>query len=363
MKKLKTETLVQLLPLLIVFFGLAIFCLAMGISESSAVADGPTPLEEVDFSGDIDGLYVTGTIYYIYDCYCEETEDGIVTRREYVIDADDYYYMALRADDEDMKAADALCDASYAYYLGEDDGTQLMAAQYEVTGVIEKIPSATLEFYHDYLEWDTMDEASRAAFLPYYLRVTDYEAEAGGGIAISIIFFIVGAVFLVMALSGFYQRSVKKYIKESASPERTREKVESFIANTPKVNGMRCNHEFISGNNMGVTIFGETAKVAWVYLHTVTHRVFLIPIFKNYNIVFGFADGTRQSAEMKNKKVANANLEMLQQLCPKAVFGYSADLDKMFRKDLTQFLSLKYNAPEQPVQPNTETVDDPVTND
>lgn len=362
MKKLKTQSFLQILPLLILFFGLAFFCLAMGISETSAVADGPTPLEEVDFSGDIDGLYVTGTIYYIYDCYCEETEGDIVTRREYVIDADDYYYMALRADDKEIKAADALCDASYAYYTGEDDGTQLLAAQYEVTGVIEKIPSETLKFYHEYLEWDTMDAESQALFLPYYIRVTDYEAEAGGGIAISIIFFIVGGIFLVMVLSGFYQRSVKKYIKESPSPDLAREKVDNFIESTPKVKGMRYNHEFICGSNTGVTIFGETAKVAWVYLHTTTHRVFLIPVFRVHCLVFGFTDGTKQMAEMKNKKVALEHLEALQQLCPKAVFGYSADLDKMFRKNLSEFLNLKYYAPEQPVEPDTEATDKQITN-
>ncbi|MBQ2705411.1 MAG: hypothetical protein IJF60_01210 [Agathobacter sp.] len=322
----------------------------IGVSETSRVSDGPTPLEEVDFSGDIDGLYVTGTIYYIYDCYCEETEDGVVTRREYVIDADDYYYMALRADDNDMQAADALCDASYAYYLGEDDGTQLAAAQYEVTGVIEEIPPATLKYYYEYIGWDTMDEASKAAFLPYYLRVTDYESETGAGIAVSIIFFIAGGIFLAMALGGFYQRTVKKYINASPSPERAKQKVENFIENTPKVNGMRCNHEFISGSNMGVTIFGETSKVAWIYLHTLTHRVLFIPIFRNYNIFFGFTDGTLQSAEMKNKKVAAANLEMLQQLCPKAVFGYTPELAKMFRKNRDEFLNLKYNATQQPVE-------------
>ena len=326
MKKLKKESLLQFLPLLIIFFGLAFIFLVMGISDSSAVADGPTPLEEVDFSGDIDGLYVTGTIYYIYDCYCEETEDNVVTRREYVIDADDYYYMALRADDDDMAAADALCDASYAYYIGEDDGTQLAAAQYEVTGVIEKIPSETLEFYHDYLEWDTMDAESQAAFLPYYIRVTDYESEAGFGFVAAIMLFVIGAIFLILPLSGFCQIHVKKYIKASSSPEQAQERIRNFVESTPKVNGLRCNHEFICGNNNGVTIFGETQKVAWVHLHTITHRVLLIPIFKNYLIAFGFTDGTKLLAEMKNKKAAEANLDMLQQLCPKAVFGYSAEL-------------------------------------
>lgn len=350
MKKLKRETIRRLMPLLIIFFGVAFLFLMVGISDSSTATDGPTPLEEVDFSGDIDGLYVTGTIYYIYDCYCEVTEDDVVTRREYLIDADDSYYMALRADGSDMQAADALCDASYSYYLGEDDGTQLIAAQYEVTGVIEKIPDSTLEYYHDYIEWDTLDEASKETFLPYYIRVTDYESEAGTSLVISIIFFIGGGIFLAMALAGFYQRTVKKYIKESPSPELAKQRVENFVENTPIVNGMRCNHEFISGNNMGVTIFGETSKVAWVYLHTTTHRVLFIPVYKNHNIYFGFADGTLQATATKNKKTAAATLEMLQQFCTKAVFGYTPELAQMFRKNRDEFLNIKYNTPEETIE-------------
>ena len=350
MKKLKRETIRHLMPILVVFFGIGLLFLIVGISDSSKVADGPIPLEEVDFSKDIDGLYVTGTIYYIYDCYCEETEDGVVVRREYLIDANDYYYMALRADDEDMQAADALCDASYKYYLGEDDGTQLVKAQYEVTGVIEEIPSSTLEYYYDYIEWDTMDDASKEAFLPYYIRVTDYESESASSIVVSIIFFIGGGIFLAMALAGFYQRTVKKYIKGSPSPELAKQKVESFVENTPIVNGLRCNHEFICGNAIGVTTFGETPKVAWVYLHTFTQRVLFIPIYRNHSIYFGFTDGTLQAAKMKNKKTATACLEMLQQLCPKAVFGYTPELAQMFRKNRDEFLSIKYNVPEQPAE-------------
>ena len=205
MKKLKSETIRHLMPILAIFFGIALLFLVVGISDSAKVAEGPTPLEEIDFSGDIEGMYVTGTIYYIYDCYCEETEDGVVVRREYLIDADDYYYMALRADDEDMQAADALCDASYKYYLGEDDGTQLVAAQYQITGVIEEIPSSTLEFYHDYIGWDTLDEATKETFLPYYIRVTDYESESGTSLFAAVIFLIGGGIFLAMALAGFYQ--------------------------------------------------------------------------------------------------------------------------------------------------------------
>lgn len=358
MKTLKKQSLLEILPILVLFFGLAFLSLISGIAKTSSTSDGPIPLEEVDFSGDIEGLYVTGTIYYIYDCYCEETEDDVVTRREYLIDADDYYYMALRADDADMAAADALMDASYAYYLGEDDGTGLAAAQYEVTGVIEKIPSATLEFYHDYLEWDTLDAESQEMFLPYYLRITDYESESASGIAISIPFFLGGGIFLIMVLSGFYQRTVKKYINASPSPELTREKVENFLETTPKTNGMRYNHEFICGSNIGVTIFGETAKVAWVYPHTTTHRVFMIPILKTHNIVFGFTDGTKQQADTKNQKTTEEHLQALQALCPKAVFGYSADLDKMFRKNLDEFLNLRYNASETVTAPTEQVTND-----
>lgn len=355
MKTLKLKSFKSVLFFVILFWAIAIiFGIAAAPGLSNATKE-PIAWNEVDFSGDIEGLYISGTVYGIYDCYCEETENGTVVAREYLTDADGYYYIALRAEDEDMLAANDLMDATYSYFTGADDGTLLMEHQYEITGVIKKIPSDSLEFFYEYLEWDTMDEETRAYFLPYYIdinKVGNYDMSGTVIMSIAtVVMFGIGLVFLVLVFTGGYQKSVKKYIKNSANPELAREKVENFVETVPEVKGLRYNHEFICGYNKYITVFGETPKLVWIYKQIINHKRYFITVSKTYSIVLGFADGTKQVVGLKNEAIVEEHIQQLQTLCPKAVFGYSADLDKMFRKDLNQFLNLRYNASEQPVQP------------
>ena len=175
MKSFKSVILyVLLLWVIAVIFGVAAF---PGLVNSTRE---PIAWEEVDFSGEIEGLYVTGTVYGIYDYYCEETEDNSIISREYLTDADDNYYIALRAEGEDMTAANTLMDATYAYFMGEDDGSLLADNQYEITGVIKKLSGDSLQFYHEYVEWDSLDAESQSNFLPYYIdinKIGNYDAQ------------------------------------------------------------------------------------------------------------------------------------------------------------------------------------------
>jgi len=350
MKSLKMKSFKSVLLYVILFWVIAII---FGVASLPGLINStkePVAWDDVDFSGDIEGLYISGTVYGIYDCYCEETEDGTVIGREYLTDADGYYYIALHAENEDMVAANALMEATYKYLDGEDDGTLLMENQYEITGIIKKIPSDSLEFFHQYLDWDNMDEETRSYFLPYYIdinKVGNYDMSGTIIMAVAtVIMFLIGCGFLVFTFAGVFQKPVKKYIKNSPNPTLAAEKVDNFVQTVPEVNGLRYNHEFICGSNKYLTIFGETPKIAWVYKQVVNHKRYFITVSKTYTLVLGFNDGTKQIAVVKNEASADAHLEQLQQLCPNAVFGYSTELDTLFRKDLNQFLNLRYNAPE-----------------
>lgn len=347
MKKLKRKSLQSVLVIVVIFWILAIEMGRAVLPSLFTFLQKPTPWDEVDFSGDIEGLYITGTLYGIYDWYCEETEDGKTTSREYLIPADGYYYMGLYAEGVSMDKADALMEASYAYLSGNDDGTLLQQAQYEVTGTITAIPSQSLDFYHEFLGWSTLDEDTRDMFLPYYIAVNNAGAlNPPTSITFSILtatFFLLGCLFLFLVFAGHYQKSIKKYIANSPNRDMAREKVEYFLENTPEVDGLRYNLDFICGNEKGTTAFGETSKLVWAYLHTTTHQRYFITINTTYSLVLCFADGCKQSAAVKNEAIGHEHLQKLSELCPQAVFGYSAELDKMFCNDFSGFLNLKYN--------------------
>ena len=347
MKTLKSKSLKSIIPLFLLFLVIGIVMEAVSFPSVMTSMEDPVNLEDVDFDGDIEGLYVTGTIYGIYDCYCEETENGNPIGREYIIDANDYYFMGLCVDKKDFDDAEALMEASWDYLDGYIEYEELEKYQYEVTGTIVKIPSDSMRYYKEYIDWFDYTPEEEEMFLPYYLEVGKIGGYTAGGaialVVIGLIFILLAVLFLVLALTGSYQKSIKKYIAASSSPDMAAEKVERFLQNTTETNGLRYNTEFICGQNGATTVFGEVSKLAWVYLHTVTHKRYFITVGKSYSLMLCFTDGTRYEVTMKNEATAQQHMSRLSEMFPYVVFGYSAELDRMFSKDLPGFLNLRYN--------------------
>lgn len=349
MKKLKMKSLKSLIVIILVMLIGGGVLLSQAVPSLLLMVKGPQDMETVDFSGDIEGLYVSGTLYGIYDWYCEETEDNTPVSREYLIDAGDEYYMGMKVGKNGFEAADALLYASYDFLDGKDDGTALAAAQYEITGTIQEMPSDSYGIYQDYLGWDTMSAEEQAVFLPYYIAVGDIGDNDLTGVMLLLLMGLImagiGLFLLIGTAAGRGQRNVKAYIAGCSDPEAAKERVEYFLENVSPVNGLQYSRDFLCGQNNGTTAFGETGKLVWAYLLTTTHKRNFITVGKSYELVLAFANGSRQSVAVKKEEYVQEHLQTLAALCPKAIIGYTDELDKLFRKDFPQFLALKYNAP------------------
>jgi len=348
MNKLRKKSLKTTMPLAIFLAIAGIAMLAFSIPSILTAKKDPIPWEEVDFNGNIEGLYVSGTLYGIYDWYCENTENGSVKSKEYIIDADDYYYMGMLVQKKDMKAAEELMEVSWDYLDGIATEEELAEVQYEIKGTISPIPTDSLHFYDEYIDWVAEEDPSmRDLFLPYYIEVNKAGAFTEGGawlLAIAGAIFVAIAILLpVLALKGFYQKSIKKYIAASASPDMAASHVERFFESTKEINGMYYNTEFVCGQHGSTTVFGETSKVAWVYSHVTKHKSYFITVSKTYELVICFVDGSRHFISMKNEAATDLHMQRLGELCPQAIFGYTDELNNLFNRSLASFLNLRYN--------------------
>lgn len=357
MNMLKKQSLKRVILGVIFLCVIGGFMLAIIFPSLVNALKKPVTLAEINYLEDIEGIHVRDTVYGIYDYYCEETENySDVVAREYFIDANDFYYIGMRAEHRKMTKADELLYATERYFEGTDDGTELMEAQYIIDGVIKAMPYDSKEYYYEAADWYGIN---REVFLPYYVEDGSYGAyDTFDLVFISVIVIAAfgGAILLlVWAVTGHYQKSVKKYLNSSPNAEFAASKVENFLVSVPLEDGMRYNHEFLCGSSGPTTVFGETQKLAWAYKHIVTHKRNFITVSKDYSVVLGFTDGTIQRADVKNEEIADKHLEKLSKLCPKALFDYSTQLEKMFEKDLSGFLAIKYNVPEQDNDAETET--------
>lgn len=347
MKSLKMKSLKSLAFLIILFVVIGSFLFPRGLRSLLISFSKPQNLDTIDYSGDIEGMYVEGTLFGIYDWYCEEKEGAKLVSREYLIDAGENYYMGMMVMKKYNEQANALMEASYDYLDGVDDGTALEAAQYTVRGTIEKMPEDSLELYKEYLDWDNMAADEQATFLPYYLAV-----ERIGGLdsasmwaftGIGGVLYLISLWFIISIFTGRYQKSVKAYIAQSNNQDATREKVESFFSNTQRVNGLLLGRDYFSGQSGAKTIFIESSKLAWVYQMTTTHKRNFVTVGHSYSIKVGFTDGNIVEFSMKNEAAAQEMIEKISTTYPQVIAGYTDELNKLYQKDMTGFLNLRYN--------------------
>lgn len=358
MKALKMQSFKAVIfPVLIMIFA-AICMLLEALPSIKMLRDGPVDMESLDYQSDLDGTYVTGTIYVVYDYYCENFRRSQMISREYIIDAGEDDFMGMLVLKKDMEPAEKLMEAWADYIDNGGSSDAVYAAPYEVKGTIRKMPADSQRLYSQYLSAAGVDFKQREHFLPYYLEVNVVGRTSllgfFGCLIIAVGCLIVSLFMLVSVFSGRYQKEIKKYIANSSSPDRAREHVEEFLRSTAHNYGLRCNQEFICGQKGATTIFRETADVVWIYPKTVKHKRGFITVSRSYYLMVGFVNGSLCTIDAKNENAASAQVDKLAALCPRAITGYAQELEKMFLKDLKGFLDIRYNK-VQPANPVQET--------
>lgn len=169
-------------------------------------------------------------------------------------------------------------------------------------------------------------------YLIYKMHGSDYKIL----FLLPALFFIGWAVLtLYRALSGKYQKEIHSYVKESANPTETTIKIDHFLANTPSLYGVRCNKEFFCLQYGIQNLFRETSTLVWVYKKDSLQQA--------YFLVFGFSDGKLYTHNVENEEHANEILAILYEVCPQTIFDYNKELATKFKKNLNEFLEIKYN--------------------
>lgn len=347
MKALKMQSFKAVIFQVLGMSVMAIVMLVLFLPSIKMLKDGPVDMDSLDYQSDLDGTYVTGTIYVVYDYYGDYLRGTQLLSREYIINAGKEDFMGMRVLKADMEPAEKLMGA-YEDYLGNGGSTEaVLAAQYEVTGTIRKMPASSQRLYSQYLSTAGVDLEQRKHFLPYYL---DVNAVGLTPPLAAFLFLIIAAVCLAVSLfmlvsffSGRYQREIKKYIANSPNPDTARERVEEFLKSTAHNYGLRCNQEFICGQWGATTIFRETADVVWAYPKTVKRKKGLITVMRSHYLMVGFVNGSLCMIDVKDERAASAQVEKLAALCPRAITGYARELENLFFKDLKGFLDIRYN--------------------
>lgn len=328
--------------LFLIYGGIATF---FAIVLLSAPQDEPIKLSQVDFSENLSGLYVTGNISGIYASYGEISKNNTVVQYEYLTDAGNMAYMGIRMDADDKDKAEKLMETIYEYSYNGGSEEAVVNASFEVTGTIRKMEDEMIEIMHECVQWDLLTPEEQACFLPYYLEVEDEEKtnDIFAIIALLIGILLLGAgIYVIITAAQKGTKNIDNYINNSMNAEMAYQRVEQFLEGITPNDEFVYDTEFVYGRSGSTIAFAENDKIAWAYIHVLKQRVNFVPTSENYSVVIGLVDGSKQWLKFAMKEDAERALQIISQLSPKCIFGYTEQLNYLFTKDLQQFLALKY---------------------
>lgn len=134
-----------------------------------------------------------------------------------------------------------------------------------------------------------------------------------------------------MALNSWKNRGkVDKFVKAQADPKAARMALEKFYENTPAMNGVRVNSEFVVIESLVFNV-AKASDVIWVYHYSNQVNLYgVIPTARTHAIKMRTRDGQEFSAVVPTDTAAKNLMRFLYERMPQAVFGYNQELVKLW---------------------------------
>lgn len=306
-------------------------------------------IEEYEYNKDTHFRRTTDLYYVIW------------TGDDYDVSDTEFRYMGIKVP---VSYQDELDDMAEAYWEGS------YSAPVSFSGRIRKMNDEEYQYFKEYFT-SGEDGASTEWFeentLPYYIQTVPSKAGTngtaftvtGGGLLL-----IVWAVIRICrAASGATLKSLRNTLAAEgctdASAESDYNSAQTFAKNCSIRVGLR----FIYYMSGAAPKAIPASKILWAYQNTTTHYRNGIKTGTSYSVMIYTEGGEKSSYTLSvpNENVSQSILQRISVSFPWAVVGYSDELKRMFNKDRSQFLALRYNTVAHvaidPVMANTNQPD------
>ncbi len=353
MNELKKISLKRILLLTLILLAAGIFLLIQGAPGALLLLKGPADLDTIPVD-QLEGQYVRTDVAIVMDwyAYTEKKSDSgkkTTTSKEYIIPVGEAEYMGLQLPAGKLDQADALIDATWNYLT--DENAEFEGEPITVSGTIHRMDSQSERYFHEVVGYSDMDAATQANMLSLVLdegKIGEKDLPticlfAGGGLAL----ILLGLFFLIRALTGSYQKSIKTYCAEQADPEIALERVETFYQSAEQLNGLRMGDDLLMFQEGATTHLVPVRRVVWAYQQTTQHRTNGIPTGKTHALLLNLDTGKQIVLSMKEEQ-AKELLAAFDQRYPDMLLGYTKDRAELYRKDLVSFCEAVRNRAKNP---------------
>lgn len=336
MQTLKQRSLKKALPisLLMIAGGIALFIIFKCYGLPATLA--PKQLTDVPVE-ELENTFVQAEIDYLYDyyMYTETRREGTlatnITDMYYLIDCGREHYMGLHAPSSLVKDTREMLKAN-------QNGDYSMV--FSVRGTVRPMEGDQLKFYKQALDYDSMSGVQQDQFLLLYIDVDSvYDTNITTCwvmCVVSLALVIWGAVRLIRAQTGAYQKPLRRKLASMGDPVQMEERFDQFYQSREPVSGLRMDDEFFLYESGPKTTLLRPWEVAWAYQCTTNHYRGLIKTGTSYALRLRLMNGKQVDVSMSEQEVQRA-LEAMSTAMPGVVLGYSKETEATYRGNREAF--------------------------
>lgn len=313
----------------------------------------------------LEGSYVSADIEVVYDWYAETVQqhgsdpDTTTLSREYLVPTSDGNVLGVQVPASMIPTAESVMEDTYLWLTDPDyvwNGEVL-----SVEGTVQAMDQETQDlFYEALVDGYGLTEEELGSFRPLLLIHGDIGTLSRGELMVlglaDLAMLAAGVVLVVFALTGHYQKPIRRYCAAQPDPESLREALDRFYEDTPAENRLRCSRDWVLYEDGGRSWLLSTRDIAWVYGATVTHRTNGIRTGQTHSVkVCSLSEPRRlrrHTVRVRNPEQTRAVIDQIARWVPQAVYGYEPAWDHLYDKDPRAFLDRMQQARrEEPAPP------------
>lgn len=290
-----------------------------------------------------------------YGCYLEAWEKNTKTNQTKTTH---YYYVILAGDEysaTDWCYVSVKVPASYGSKMDamtENTYNELDSEPLYLAGQIKKLDAEETSYFQGFFrDAGFSDDEIAEMTLPYYIQCFSSKASMN---FVFIAAFAVGAFLLIFGIFRIAKvaggSSLKKLRKDIESAGYSESMIDSDFRNAKSFDKKgtlkmgRLMTYYISGSDARAI---PNSNMMWAYQNTVTHRTNGVKTGTTYNVmIFDEITPKGHTFAVANESIAQDMLTLINTMLPWVVVGYSDELKKLYNKDRSQFLQLRYNTCE-----------------
>ena len=335
MQELKRRSQKKVLPisLLLIAGGIAIFIIFGCWQLPKTFA--PKNLTDVPLD-QLEGTFVQADIDWLYGdyMYTEETRNnvptGTITGIEYLIDCGDSYM--------GLKVPRSLVKDTRAMMKENQKGNGGMI--FHVQGMVSAMEGTQLRYYKEAIDYDSMSGFMQDKYLMLYIDVDQINGHSISMLwflaALSLVLVIWGAVCILRAASGSYQKPLRRRLAAMGDLSQMEERFDQFYQSRDAVSGLRMDDEFFLIETGAKQELMRPWEIAWAYQCTTRHYRGVIPTGTSYTLRLRLMNGKQRDIAMSQNEVQNA-MQAMGQTLPAIVLGYSKELEMSYKQNRDAF--------------------------